>query len=67
MYEEKEDEMKDRSTDARRWTCKMLFKACTIGLSLGAIAVKQNGDSSTALYMFFGACLFLAASYMLHD
>lgn len=66
MHDE-EDEMKDRSTDARRWTCRMLFKACTIGLSLGAIAVKQNGDPSTTLYMFCGACLFLAASYMLHD
>jgi hypothetical protein len=65
MHEE--DEMKDRSTDARRWTCRMLFKACTIGLALGAIAVKENGDLNTAVCMFFGACLFLAASCMLHD
>ncbi len=66
MHED-EDKMKDRSTNARRWTCRMLFKTCTVGLSLGAIAVKQNGDPDTAICMFFGACLFLAASYMLHD
>lgn len=63
---EEEDKVKDRTTDVRRWTCKMLFNACTVGLSLGAKAAKANGDMHSALCMFCGACLFLAASCTLH-